>query len=684
MLNEGIMLGQRYEIISRIGTGGMADVYKGKDTMLNRFVAIKVLKREFREDEMFVKKFRVEAQSAAGLMHPNVVNVYDVGEEHGLYYMVMELVEGITLKEYIQKKGKLSAKEVISITIQIANGIDAAHRKHIIHRDIKPQNVIISKEGKVKVTDFGIAKATTSNTISSNAMGSVHYTSPEQARGGFSDAKSDVYSTGITMYEMVTGEVPFDGDSTVSIAIKHLQEEIIPPSELVHNIPYSLEQIILKCTQKSADRRYQDMTELILDLKRSLVDPEGDFVGIAPFIKNTQTIAISQDELDEIQRRNDYDDEEYDEEYDDEYDDDEYDDDEYDEEYDTAYKNDGKKSKKRGKDEVDPKMKKVTKILMVVAVVIIAFILIFIGGKAAGIFKFGPSIPAIESDGNTIKVPDLVGLTEVQATDSLKKKGLKIKVVTREESPEYEAGVVTSQKTAAGKKVKKNATVEVVVSSGLKGAEIDVPDVTNQTEDEATRILKDAKLKSNVTYDYSDSVAEGNVITTTPAAGSKVAKDTVINVVVSKGAQKAKVPNIVGMSQEDAIQTLGAAGLVAGNVDQVFDSSAAGTVLSQGLRSGKEVINGTAVDFTISKGPETKKVTVPSLVGKSKDAAVQALSNAKLYPDVSEAYSSDVTAGYVISASIASGAQVEEGTTVSIVISKGPETAPEPKPEEVE
>ncbi len=251
-VKDGIILGKRYEVLSKVGAGGMADVYKGRDRMLNRYVAIKVLKKEYKEDENFVRKFRSEAQAAAGLMHPNIVNVYDVGEDRGLYYMVMELVEGITLKEYIERKGRLSHKEVISIAIQMCTGIGIAHAADIIHRDIKPQNIIISNDGKVKVTDFGIAKATTSNTVSSNAMGSVHYTSPEQARGGFSDQRSDIYSLGITLYEMVTGQVPFDGDSTVSVAIKHLQEEITPPSKLVPDVPYSMEQIILKCTQKNS------------------------------------------------------------------------------------------------------------------------------------------------------------------------------------------------------------------------------------------------------------------------------------------------------------------------------------------------------------------------------------------------------------------------------------------------
>ena len=243
MIKEGVFLGKRYEILGRIGSGGMADVYKGKDHKLNRYVAIKVLKSDYRNDQVFIQKFVSEAQAAAGLMHPNVVNVYDVGQDRGLFYMVMELVEGITLKDYI---GRLLAKETISISIQMVTGLQAAHNHHIIHRDIKPQNIIISKEGKVKVTDFRIARATTATqTISTSVMGSVHYTSPEQARGGAVDQKSDIYSVGITMYEMITGHVPFDGDSTVSVALKHLQEEIVSPSEEVPDIPYSLECIIM-------------------------------------------------------------------------------------------------------------------------------------------------------------------------------------------------------------------------------------------------------------------------------------------------------------------------------------------------------------------------------------------------------------------------------------------------------
>lgn len=297
MIKIGMTVADRYEIMEKIGTGGMSDVYRAKDHKLSRFVAVKVLKQEFSENKDFLQKFRSEAQSAAGLMHPNIVNVYDVGEENGSHYIVMELVEGITLKKYIEKKARLSVREAVSIAIQVAQGIEAAHNNHIIHRDIKPQNVIISMDGKVKVTDFGIAKAATSNTITSNVMGSVHYTSPEQVRGGFSDEKSDIYSLGITLFEMLTGRVPFNGDTTVAVAIKHIQEQMPSPREFVPEIPISLEKIVLKCTQKSPDRRYQSAPELIEDLKRSLISPDEDFVKLVTEDTTGETKDISQEEL---------------------------------------------------------------------------------------------------------------------------------------------------------------------------------------------------------------------------------------------------------------------------------------------------------------------------------------------------------------------------------------------------
>ena len=332
MLEVGSFLSDRYEILSKVGAGVMSDVYKAKDHILSRFVAIKVLKQEFSEDSSFVTKFRAEAQSAAGLDHPNIVNIYDVGSENGLYYIVMEYVEGITLKTYIEKKGQLSFKESASIAIQVARGIESAHNKNIIHRDIKPQNIIISTEGKVKVTDFGIAKATSSNTISSDVMGSVHYASPEQARNGFVDGRSDIYSLGIVMFEMVTGRVPFDGETTVAVALQHLQEEIARPSKYAPDLPISFEKIILKCTQKTPDRRYQTIEELLADIRRSLAHPDEDFVTIAPLVDNGKTKVISPQELEQIKEgrgvaenlddTDDEEDDDFDEETDDEFDDD--------------------------------------------------------------------------------------------------------------------------------------------------------------------------------------------------------------------------------------------------------------------------------------------------------------------------------------------------------------------------
>ena len=675
MVKNGIILGKRYEVISKIGAGGMADVYKGKDHMLNRYVAIKILKKEFKEDENFVRKFRSEAQAAAGLIHPNVVNVYDVGEDRGLYYMVMELVEGITLKEYIDKKGRLSHKETISIAIQMCTGIGVAHAANIIHRDIKPQNIIISKDGKVKVTDFGIAKATTSNTISSNAMGSVHYTSPEQARGGFSDQKSDIYSIGITLYEMVTGQVPFDGDSTVSVAIKHLQEEITPPSEIVPDIPYSLEQIILKCTQKNGERRYRNTGELIQDLKRSLVDPDGDFVVIPP-LGNADTVIITDEELDDI--RSSYDDEdefdEYDEdEYGDEEEFDEYDedDDEYDE-YDDDEEYGGKGKKGKSSDDVNPRMKKVMKILTIVVAIIIVFILVFAIGKAAGIFKGGFGIDTVDTDEKTkVKVPNVVGMTEDEAKKTLNKKGLGFKVVAREESKKYEEGTVSKQKTEAGKRVAKNTTIQVVVSSGLVGDEITVPNVSNMSESEAQKALEDAGFeKITSDFAYSDSVAEGDVIGTTPAANARATKDTEIVMKVSKGSEKKTVPNVVGQQDGDAQNAITAAGLTVGTVTyEYYDDVPKGQVVSQTVAGGKKVAPGTSVGLTISSGPKPpEKVSVPPVTGISIEEARALLDGLGLKADIKYDSETVGTVGQVIKCNPGVGTQVDEGSTVTLIV----------------
>ena len=685
MIKEGVVLGKRYEILERIGSGGMADVYKGKDHKLNRYVAIKVLKSDYRTDEVFIKKFLSEAQAAAGLMHPNVVNVYDVGQDRGLYYMVMELVEGITLKDYIEKKGKLSAKETISISIQMVTGLSAAHNQHIIHRDIKPQNIIISKDGKVKVTDFGIARATTSTqTISTTVMGSVHYTSPEQARGGVVDQKSDIYSIGITMYEMITGHVPFDGDTTVTVALKHLQEEIESPAVEVPDIPYSLECIIMKCTQKNPGLRYHDCASLILDLKRSLVEPDGDFVvlGAAGSGDTDRTMVMSTEELEQVQRRGYGQDDDYDDDYDDDgydddddYDDDGYDDDDYDERRHS--------SDRRGKkNDVNSDTKRIMRILMIVAGVVIALLVLFLVANAAGFFKM-PGLSANTED--AVEVPDVRGMTYEAAQAELNKRELGItKAQAEEPSNEYAKGEVKSQDPGAGEKVKKNTTITVVISSGEEAKKVPVPDVLGKSESEAEGILQSANLK--VTHgeaQYSDDVAAGNVISTDPQPGTEVDEGTNVQIVVSLGKEKVQVPNLLDRSREDADSALAAVGLT-GSVSEDYSDKAAGTVISQSPDAGGEVEKGTTVSYVVSLGPKTEYVEVPDVRGMDRNAAEKRLSEEGLTPSYQgdSGYNNTYGAGQVCEMSYTPGTTVEKGTEVQFWTSLGPEPVDQETPPE--
>lgn len=669
MVNDGgIVLGERYEVLSKIGAGGMADVYKGKDTMLNRYVAIKVLKKEYRENKDFVRKFRSEAQAAAGLLNPNIVNVYDVGEDRGLYYMVMELVEGITLKEYIQKKGKLSTKEAISIAIQMCTGIEAAHKHNIIHRDIKPQNIIISKEGKVKVTDFGIARAVDSNTVSSNAMGSVHYVSPEQARGGYCDAKSDIYSVGITMYEMITGRVPFDGDSTVSVAMKHLQENITPPSQYAPDMSKALEKIILKCTQKSPERRYESTTLLIQDLKRALVDPSGAFVEIERPKNLGETVMFTEEDMGSLKRgHSSYDD-------DDDYEDDDYDEDDYEDDGYEDDEEDGnvRSGKRKGKsDEVNPHMNKMMKILTIVAAAVVILIIALVAGKAAGIFRFGGS-SGIESssDSANIEVPQLVGETQAVANEMCEKKNLVMKVVSQKQS-DKPVGTVLEQSIKAGEKVKKQTVIEVVICSGAE--EVEVPAVSGNTQDEAWKILKDKGFTDyEVQMEYSDEYDNGEVIKTTPAAGETTTVDTKIVLVVSKGAEKAEVPNLVGRTVSEAQKALSDKGLTdGGSTEEYSNTVAEGKIISQNVKAGKKVDGGTSVSYVVSKGKKpAETVAVPDLRGYSLADAISALSNRGLsYKEI--AADSPSPSGTVVDMSPDIGSQVEVGSTITLYVSNG-------------
>ena len=639
-----MFIADRYEVISKIGAGGMSDVYKAKDHVLGRFVAIKVLKPEFSEDVGFVSKFHTEAQSAAGLEHPNIVNIYDVGSEDGLHYIVMEYIEGITLKTYIEKKGRLTFKEAVSIAIQVGRGIEAAHNKNIVHRDIKPQNIMISTEGKVKVMDFGIARAATSNTIHSDVMGSVHYSSPEQARNGFIDGKSDIYSLGIVMYEMVTGRVPFDGDTTVSIAIQHLQEEMVPPSAYAQDLPISLEKIILKCTQKSPSRRYQNIGDLIQDLKKALIHPNEDFVTVVPLMNQDKTRVISEQELNQIKRKqeDEYADN-YDDTYEDEYDDDGYDDDGYDEydgdedgEYEDDYEDEDYEDENAGNG-LNPKMEKAITIMGIVVAIIIVFIIIYLVGSFFGLFKFGSSKKADtqaetqtqtqvqtesdseseEDDADKVTMIDVRGMTYDDAKDALNKVGLGIFKNGTQSSDDYAEGEIVSQDVEKGEKVDKNTTVKVVISSG-KGS-VPVPDVSGKSSDDATSKLEAEGFKVSTDYKYSDTVAQGKVVETAPSAGTSAQKGETVTIYLSRGPEGTEMPNLIGQTEEQAKSTLNSMGCSV-NVNTEYNTTQeAGKVVGQSIDPGVRVTSGTTVTIAISKGEPSygykATITAPSASG---------------------------------------------------------------------
>lgn len=605
MLKEGIYIADRYEIVGKVGTGGMADVYKAKDHTLGRFVGIKVLKQEFSEDVNFVTKFRTEAQSAAGLEHPNIVNIYDVGSENAIHYIVMEYVEGITLKTYIEKKGQLSFKESVSIAIQVGRGIEAAHNKHIIHRDIKPQNIIISTEGKVKVTDFGIARAASSNTINSDVMGSVHYASPEQARNGFVDGKSDIYSLGIVMYEMVTGRVPFDGESTVAIAIQHLQEEMIKPSAYTTDLPISLEKIILKCTQKSPDRRYDTIEDLLIDLKKALISPNEDFVVMIPIGQQDKTRVMKQDEVESIkeQTRNMYYEEAADEPEEDDEEEDEDDDD-------SGFLN--------------PKMEKAVTIMGIVAAVIIVAIVIYIVGSFFGLFRFGGNQPKDDvqqeevedqddeeednASKDTVEMIDLKGKTFDEAQQALYEIHLGIEKGGEESSDTYAQGQIVGQSVEAGAQVEKNTTIRVTISSGA--GEFDVPNVVGLDKDSAEAKLEEYGLTPNSNFEYSESVASGLVISQSPEGGGKAKKGDTVSLVISRGVEPITMPNVLNKPEAEARAALSALGLNVTTTSDYSNDVPEGNVISQSIVEGKSVEKGATVTLVISLG---KKSTFYSL-----------------------------------------------------------------------
>lgn len=682
MITQGMYIADRYEVVGKIGAGGMSDVYKAMDHTLGRYVAIKVLKAEFSEDMNFVTKFRTEAQSAAGLEHPNIVNIYDVGSEREFHYIVMEHIEGITLKTYIEKKRQLSFKEAVSIAIQVGRGIEAAHNKGIIHRDIKPQNIIISTEGKVKVTDFGIAKAATANTISSDVMGSVHYSSPEQARNGFVDGKSDIYSLGIVMYEMITGRVPFDGESTVAVAIQHLQEEMESPKTYAPDTPVSMEKIILKCTQKNPDRRYESITALLSDLRKSLISPDEDFVVIAP-VPQDKTRIIGAAEVDKIKNRTSgiYVDEAtlvgstmgVVEEPDEDIEDDD-------------------------EDEIDPRMDKAITIAgiavgVIIVILIIVILVNFLGGFGKGKDKDNQSntqntqVSEVEkeTEKNTaqagIEVIDLTGLTIADAKELLNADGLGVRKAGAEASDEYEEGEIISQTPEAGDFVEANTTIEVIVSSGP--AKINIPNVKGMSEDEAVDKLEEAGFEVKLVESYHDTVEEGKVISQSPGANSLGNEGDTITITVSLGKKvtMVKVPSVVGYDLETAKAILTNAGIVPVVKEEKYhDTYKKGIVAGQSHEVGAEVVQNSTIELVVSKG---KGATVPKLTGLSEEDARKAIESAGLQVGTvsQETQYSDKKAGTVVKQSITENTMVDAGTKIDLILSKGPEPEKETESE---
>ena len=566
---EGKILGNRYEIIEKIGNGGMATVYKSKDRVLNRYVAVKILRDEFTTDEEFIKRFRIEAQSAASLTHPNIVSIFDVGNEGSLYYIVMELIKGKTLKEIItEENGPLPWKWSLNVVTQIASALETAHKNNIVHRDIKPHNIIITEDGIAKVTDFGIAKAVSNSTITAfgTTIGSVHYFSPEHARGGYTDAKSDLYSLGVVMYEMLTGRVPFDADTPVSVALKHMQEDPIEPKELNDNIPQVVNDIIMKAMQKDVNLRYQSATEMLKDLNAALKNPDDNFVHIGSNV-GAATQRISTQEIAEAERK-------------------------------AKEANNPKNGKKPNK--FIQFVKKHKALSFVIGAIILFFV------------AFGATMGIVELvNPNDVQIPDLVNKTQDEAEQIVKELKLKLVVKSEEYNENVEEGKIISQDPAYQENytIKEHSEISVVISKGTETVE--VPDVVGKTREEAEKLLKDAGLVAEITEENDEKVEAGIVLSQDIEDGETVNKGSTVKLVVSKGSGivNVEVPSLVGKTEQEARNLLTEAGLKVNVVNDEDEAKNDGVVLRQSKDAGTEVQEGTTITITVNKVSEAKEAT---------------------------------------------------------------------------
>ncbi len=547
------LLAGRYELLEKIGDGGMAVVYKGKDRLLNRFIAVKILRPEFTKDQVFVENFKRESQAAAKLSHPNIVGIYDVGREGNINYIVMELVNGRPLSDIIAEQAPMDYKTVIDITRQMASALKVAHKNKIIHRDIKPHNILVTEDGVAKLADFGIAKAVNDATLTSGSkvIGSVHYFSPEQARGNYVDERSDIYSLGIVAYEMLTGRVPFEGDNPVTVALKHINEEIVPPSEYVSGIPPALERAILKCTNKFQTNRFNSAGELLEEL---------DNIEFIDRMTSTNTIKNAEKNLAEVN-----------------------DDDLFDED---------KKGKRKGKKKPLTADQKKRRIIIAVVAAVCLIPLIVFGLKASGLFS------------STADVPDLKGMTYAEAKKTATAAGFKIKKGKDVYTTKVQEGEVSEQDPNAGDKAKKGSTITVNLSKGSK--EGTVPNLVGMKQGDVSKFLKQRGYKLGYVKEQNSTEAAGTVLTQDPAAGAEAAKGTTINITVSdgKGKEKGVVPSLTGKTEEDAKTAIVDAGFKVGDITyETSNVYGKGYVSWQSYKANTELEKGTTISIAVSKGP---------------------------------------------------------------------------------
>lgn len=570
---EGRLLGNRYELLRKIGNGGMATVYRAKDHILNRNVAVKILKDEFTTDEEFVKRFNTEATSVASLTHPNIVSVYDVGHEGELYYIVMELIQGKTLKEIIVADGALSWKWSANVAIQIASALETAHKNNIIHRDIKPHNIIITEDGIAKVTDFGIAKSVSNSTITAfgTTLGSVHYFSPEHARGGFTDAKSDIYSLGVVLYEMLTGKVPFDADTPVSVALKHMQEEPVEPRSINPEIPAAMNSIILKAMKKDPNERYQSATEMLKDLSMALKNPDGNFMQ-GNTINDLPTQVIPTIERQKLEQN----------------------------------EKEQEKNKKKKKDNFFTKHKG-----LMIALILILLFALSLGGTILFMNMTKPK---------DVQVPNLVGKTIEEVQNTLKGTKLTYEIKEEKYDTTIDKGLVISQEPEykSNYRIKENQKMQIIVSLGQKLT--NVPKVTGMTEDEAKKKLEDSELEVVIVEEFDKKVEKGIVIKQDVDPETEVGAGSTVTITVSKGVEESTVPNVIGKPKADAIKEIEDAGLtVSATLTAEDRTKDDGIVIKQSIEGGQTVEKGGSMTITVNQIAQpisgTVKINLKSLLG---------------------------------------------------------------------